>query len=121
MGFKRRDAQWRANDDALLLELAAKLRAVDLLTCAGATHEPARAVTRRAERALHRARLARAHEADRSHASRDEHRLSDVPIGSGDLVRSSGEGPGRPFAMDEYVAPPVALDLGDVVRHVVDL
>src|SRR5439155_9956223 len=78
----------RAHGDPRLLELAAKVGAVDLLSRRSARQVAAGAVTRRPEGALHRARLAGEDEARRAHAPRDEHWLADLSVVGRDLLRA---------------------------------
>src|SRR3990172_2745250 len=77
-----------ADDDPLLLELAAQLSAADPLACARPRHGPPGAVAGRAEGALHRARLAGEDEAGRAHAAGNEDRLANCAEVGGDLRRS---------------------------------
>src|SRR4030095_11529321 len=79
------------------------------------------AVTGAAERELQGAGLTGEDEAGGAHAAGDEHRLADVPVGLRNLGRAGGEGAGRALAVDEQLAPIVALDLGHVVGDVVYL
>src|SRR5918995_881251 len=111
----------RANDDAERLELAPQLRPRDLLLGARPREPPARAVAGAAEGELDRARLSGEDEARRAHAAGDEDGLADLAIGLRDLVRAGRERPRRALPMHEQLALVVPLDLGDVVRVVVDL
>src|SRR5262249_58657366 len=74
-------------------------------------HHPARPMARRAERVLHRARLARQDPARRPHAPGDDHGLTYLGIGGWDLGMPRWEGPGRPLAMDADLLAPAPADV----------
>src|ERR1700693_1906563 len=90
-----------ADDDPMCFELPAELRAPDPLAGTRAGHRAACAVTRGAEGALHRARLAGEHEARRAHAARDEDGLADGTEVGRNLGRPGREGSRCALAVDE--------------------
>src|SRR5919109_4869932 len=111
----------RAHGDALLLQPAAQLAALDLLPCCGPAEPPPCSMADRSERSLHRPGATGEHIARRAHASRDEHRLARFAVAIRDLHRPGRERPGRALAVDAQLPVAVALDLRHVVRDVVYL
>src|SRR6266511_2366035 len=89
-----------------------------------AREEPARAVAGAAEGVAHRPRRSGEDVGVAPHVPRDEHRLADVPVRSGDARVARAESAGRALAVDEDAAARavhlVLLVLRDVVADVVE-
>src|SRR5207247_8904356 len=104
-----------------LRELVAPLGALDPLARTGPAQTAAGTMAGCAERPLHRALPPGEDEAGRSHAPRYEHRLTHLAILLRYLRIAGCKGARCAFAVHAKPAAVVALELGDVVRHVVHL